>query len=66
MSQYLKTITAIVTGAIGWATMVTNSAPAHISAAEWIAGATALATALSVYLVPNLQGGPTPPPHVED
>lgn len=53
MQKYLKTVTAVVAGAIGWATMVTNSAPAHISAAEWIAGATALAVALGVYLVPN-------------
>ena len=50
---YTKFITAIVAGAIGWATLVVNSAPADISASEWIAGATYLAVALGVWAVPN-------------
>jgi hypothetical protein len=53
MSQYSKTIAAVITGAIGWATLVVNSAPAAITASEWIAGGTSLAIALGVYLVPN-------------
>lgn len=53
MAKYRKTITAIVTGAIGWATMVVASNSGPITPAEWIAGATALATALGVYAVPN-------------
>lgn len=53
MSPYLKLIAAVVTGVIGWATLVVNSAPADITSSEWIVGATALATALGVYLVPN-------------
>lgn len=53
LARYSKTITAVVAGAIGWATLVVNSAPAHITAAEWIVGATYLASALGVYVVPN-------------
>lgn len=53
MSKYRKTIAALATGAIGWATMVVNSAPAAITGPEWIAGATMLATALGVYAIPN-------------
>ena len=53
LSRYRKTITAVITGAIGWATLVVTSDAAPISATEWIAGATALAIALSVYAVPN-------------
>lgn len=53
MSKYRKTITAVVTGAIGWAAMVVASDSAPITGPEWIAGATALAVALGVYAVPN-------------
>lgn len=63
MSKYLKTITALVTGAIGWATLVVNSAPTEITSSEWIVGATILATALGVYAVPN--NDPVPPVHPE-
>lgn len=63
LGSYSKMITALVAGAIGWATLVINSAPAHISAAEWIVGATYLATALGVFVVPN--SPPVPPPHPE-
>jgi hypothetical protein len=48
-----KTLTAIVTGAIGWVTLVVNSAPSDITSSEWIVGATVLATALGVFAVPN-------------
>ncbi len=48
-----KFITAIVAGAIGFATLVVNSASSSITASEWIAGATYLATALGVYAVAN-------------
>lgn len=48
-----KAITALVAGAIGWATLVVNSAPTAITAAEWIAGGTYLAIALGVYSVAN-------------
>ncbi len=54
ISPYLKTITAIVVGVIGWATLVVNSASSDITSNEWIVLATAVATALGVYAVPNL------------
>lgn len=53
LAPYRKTIAALATGAIGWATLVVTSEPSAITAVEWIAGATALATALGVYAVPN-------------
>lgn len=55
LGKYAKTVTALVVGAIGWATLVVNSAPSSITASEWIVGATALATALGVYTAPNQQ-----------
>lgn len=53
LAAHRKTITAIVTGLIGWATVVVNSASASITSSEWIMLATILATALGVYAVPN-------------
>ncbi len=53
MSQYKKTITALVTGLIGWGTAVVVSTPAAPTAAEWIGLATVAATALGVYGVSN-------------
>lgn len=53
LGRYSKLITALVSGAIGWATLVVNSAPTSITAAEWIAGATYAAIALGVWAVPN-------------
>jgi hypothetical protein len=51
--KYTKTIAAVVVGAIGWATLVVQSSSGPITATEWIAGATALATALGVFALPN-------------
>lgn len=48
-----KTVTALVTGAIGWATMVVTSPADHITGPEWIAGATFVAIALGVYGTKN-------------
>lgn len=53
LNRYRKTITALVTGGIGWATMVIQSAPVHITATEWIGLATFVAIALGVYTIPN-------------
>lgn len=53
MDAYRKTITAVITGLIGWAAAVVVSDRASISASEWIMFATALATALGVYTVKN-------------
>jgi hypothetical protein len=61
LNNYLKTLAALVTGVIGWATLVVNSEPTSITASEWIVLATAAATALGVYAVPNLGGPPLTP-----
>lgn len=55
LSKYNKTITAVVTGLIGWATVVVTSDSAAVTAGEWIMLATVLATALGVYQVKNQQ-----------
>lgn len=52
---YRKSITAVVGAVLGWAAMVITSEPAAITASEWLMGATALATALGVYAIPNDQ-----------
>lgn len=53
LDPYRKTITAIVTGLIGWATMVVDSSSASITSSEWIGLATVLAIALGVFGVAN-------------
>jgi hypothetical protein len=53
LGLYRKTITAVITGMIGWATLVVVSESTKITAPEWIALATVLATAIGVYSVPN-------------
>lgn len=58
MSRYAKAITALVTAVIGWGGMVVASAPAEITAAEWLSLAVAIATALGVFSVPNSEPGP--------
>lgn len=52
-APYRKTITAVVTAAIGWATLVVTSDSGPITPEEILAGVTALAIALGVYAVPN-------------
>lgn len=53
LSRYRKTITATITGLLGWAGVVITSSGAHISASEWLALATVLATAFGVFIVRN-------------
>lgn len=53
LSRYRKTIAAVVGAGIGWATAVVASDPGPITASEWIMGATGLAVALGVYVLPN-------------
>lgn len=53
LGTYGKTITAVITGLIGWATLVVNSASESITSGEWIVLATVLATALGVYSISN-------------
>lgn len=53
LGPYRKTLTALVTGVIGWAAAVVVSERASISASEWVMLATVVATALGVYQIPN-------------
>lgn len=53
LPAYRKTVSAVVTGLIGWGAAVVVSDQTKISASEWIMLATALATALGVYSVTN-------------
>lgn len=52
-NEVRKTITALVTGGLGWGTAVIESAPSGVTATEWIMLGTVVAVALGVYAVPN-------------
>jgi hypothetical protein len=53
LAPYRKAVAAVVTGLIGWATVVVTSAPTEITSSEWLMLGTVLATALGVYQVRN-------------
>mgnify|MGYP001588206481 CR=1 FL=1 len=53
LAPYRKTVTAVVTGLLGWVAVVIASASAHIVAGEWYMLATVVAAALGVYQVTN-------------
>lgn len=53
LAPYRKTVAAVVTGMIGWASAVVVSDPAQITAGEYVMLATVLATAFGVYQVAN-------------
>ena len=53
LSQYRKTVTALVTGVLGWAAVVVSSPSGPITAPEWLMLGVAAATALGVYSVSN-------------
>ena len=53
LAPYRKTVTAVVVSAIGWAGVVITSPVAQVTAAEWLGLATAVATTLGVYAIPN-------------
>lgn len=53
LAPYRKTVTAVVTGLIGWITAVVVSDPAAVTAGEWIGLVTVLATAFGVYQATN-------------
>lgn len=53
LAPYRKTVTAVVTGLIGWGTVVVTSAATAVTGGEWIMLATVLATALGVYTATN-------------
>ncbi len=48
-----KTLTAVVTALLSFATNVVLSSPAAITSAEWLGGAVGLAGSLGVYAVAN-------------
>lgn len=48
-----KTVVAVTGASLAWGTIVVQSAPEAITAPEWLAGATLLATALGVYKATN-------------
>ena len=52
-AKYRKTVTAVVTNALGFSAVVIASPSAAITATEWQFGAVGLATALGVYVVAN-------------
>lgn len=60
LSRYAKTISALVTGLLGWGAVVVSSDRASISASEWLALGVAAATALGVYGMPNKPPDPSP------
>lgn len=53
LAPYRKSITAAAVGAVGWASVVVASTPAHITSSEWLGLAVAAATVAGVYTVPN-------------
>lgn len=55
MGKYAKTISAIVTGNLGWVGVVIAAHPNHftVSLSQWLALAVVNATALGVYAYPN-------------
>lgn len=53
LPAYRKSITALITGLLGWAAVVIVSDSIKITASEWLALGVAAATALGVYTVPN-------------
>jgi hypothetical protein len=53
ISQYRKSITALVTAVLGWSAVVVASAPTAITSTEWQLLAVGVAAALGVLAVPN-------------
>lgn len=53
IAEIRKALTPLVTGGLGWAALVVQSAPREITAGEWLMGAGILATSLGVYAVTN-------------
>lgn len=53
LPAYRKTVSAVITGLIGWGAVVVTSEVTKITASEWLMFATVLATALGVYTVKN-------------
>jgi hypothetical protein len=58
LTKYAKTITALVTGVIGWGYAVVDSGANNVTAREWLALAVVGAVSLGVYAVPNTEKAP--------
>jgi len=53
LAAYRKSITALITGLLGWGAVVIVSESTKITASEWLSLGIALATAAGVYQVKN-------------
>jgi hypothetical protein len=55
LGKYAKTITALVTGIIGWFAVVIAASPNsfHVTNSQWLGLAVVIATGLGVYGMPN-------------
>lgn len=53
LAPYRKSVAALVTGLLGWGSIVVASNRAGISAEEWLTLGVVLATSLGVYSVKN-------------
>ena len=53
LGPWAKTVTALVVGLLGWASIVISSDASAITANEWVGLGVVLAIALGVYTVPN-------------
>lgn len=60
LAAYRKTITALVTGVLGWGAVVVASSSGPVTASEWLALGVVAATALGVYAIPNEPPAPAP------
>lgn len=54
MSKFAKFYTVLTGGLLTWATAVVVSAPASITASEWVTAAGVIVTAGAVLVVPNV------------
>lgn len=55
---YRKTVTAVITGIVGWLIAVLSSDDSGITNTEWIMLITAVATALGVFTFRNIANAP--------
>lgn len=53
LAPYRKTVTALVTGILGWVAVVIASDSTAITSGEWYMLAVVIATALGVYQIAN-------------
>jgi hypothetical protein len=53
LAPYRKTVASLITGLLGWGSIVVASNRAGISAEEWLTLGVVLATSLGVYSVTN-------------